>query len=65
MIIIYGRPGCGACENVKALLTRRGIEFTYENINDSIIEDAIMCGINTLPVIKKDGKYVSAQEVLA
>ena len=64
MITIYGRPGCGACEQVKVLLTKRGIEFTYMMADDAIIDDALASGIRALPIIRMNGVYVTISEVL-
>lgn len=64
VITIYGRPGCGACEQVKALLTKRGIEFAYMMADDAIIDDALASGIKALPIIRMNGVYVTISEVL-
>jgi len=71
MIVIYGRPGCGACENVKMLLTKKNIKFNYIDLTsldeqsfDMIMENASAAGIKSLPIISKDGELVSIQEVL-
>ena len=71
MIVIYGRPGCGACENVKMLLSKKNIQFHYIDLAsldepsfDMIMEDAGAAGIKSLPIISKDGELVSIQAVL-
>lgn len=71
MIVIYGRPGCGACENVKMLLSKKNIQFHYIDLTsldepsfDMIMEDAGAAGIKSLPIISKDGKITILSEVL-
>jgi len=71
MIVIYGRPGCGACENVKMLLSKKNIQFNYIDLTsldepsfDMIMEDAGAAGIKSLPIISKDGELVNIQAVL-
>ena len=71
MIVIYGRPGCGACENVKMLLSKKNIQFNYIDLTsldepsfDMIMEDAGAAGIKSLPIISKDGEFVNVAQVL-
>lgn len=72
LIVIYGRPGCGACENVKNILNKKSIAYTYIDISqmdekgfDIIMQDAEAAGIRALPIIMQDGKIVRAVQVLA
>ncbi len=71
MIVIYGRPGCGACENVKMLLSKRNVDFSYidstqmdEKGFDAIMSAAESAGIRSFPIIMRDGQICSVQEVL-
>ena len=72
MIVIYGRPGCGACENVKNILNKKSIAYTYIDISqmdekgfDIIMQDAEAAGIRALPIIMQDGQVLSVTQVLA
>lgn len=72
MIIIYGRPGCGACENVKNLLNKKSIEYTYVDISqmdehgrDVVINDAQAANKFALPLIVQNGEFLSIAQVLA
>jgi glutaredoxin len=72
MIIVYGKNLCGSCEMVKTSLTRNGIAFEYESLDDmdfeaadSIVKLATEAGIRTLPVIMMDGNVVTLKDALA
>jgi glutaredoxin len=71
MVIVYGTKGCGSCEMVKASLTKNGIPFEYELLDemdksagDAIIKLALQEGIRTMPVIMDDGNVVTLKKVL-
>lgn len=64
MVTIYGKTQCGSCEQTKAVLKSRGIEFEYkvldkdytmEELMDTL-EDIGMLGFRTFPLIVQDGK---------
>lgn len=64
MVTIYGKTQCASCEQAKAVLSSRGIEFeaktldkdyTMENLMD-VLEEIGMLGFRTFPLIIKDGK---------
>ncbi len=64
MVTIYGKSACSACEQSKAVLKSRGIDFEYKQLDkDYIMEDLMdkldelgMLGFRTFPLIVQDGK---------
>lgn len=71
MIVIYGRPGCGACENVKMILNKRNIGFTYVDTSqmdekgfDFVMQAAEQANVRTMPIIMRDGQIVTVAQVL-
>ena len=71
VIVIYGRQGCGACENVKMILNKRNIGFTYIDMSqmdekgfDVIMKSAEQAGIQSMPIIMQDGQITTVAQVL-
>ena len=71
MIVIYGRQGCGACENVKMILNKRNIGFTYIDTSqmdekgfDFVMQAAALAGIQALPVIMKDNNVITVAQAM-
>jgi len=71
MIVIYGRPGCGACENVKRLMDNKNISFTYIDISqmdergrDKLMADADAANMRSLPLIIKNGKLTTVAQAM-
>lgn len=64
MVTIYGKTQCGSCEQSKAVLKSRNIEFTYKVLDQDYTMDELMdtleeigmLGFRTFPLIVKDGK---------
>lgn len=64
MVTIYGKTQCGSCEQSKAVLKSRGIEFTYKVLDQDytmadlmdVLDDIGMLGFRTFPLIVQDGK---------
>lgn len=64
MVTIYGKTQCSSCEQAKAVLTSRGIEFNYKQLDkDYNMEDLMdkldelgMLGFRTFPLITQGGK---------
>lgn len=64
MVVIYSKVPCTSCEQAKAVLKSRGIEFevkvldkdyTMENLMDKLDELGLM-GFRTFPLIVQNGK---------
>ncbi|MCD3216922.1 glutaredoxin [Clostridium botulinum C] len=71
MIKIIGNEGCTACEMVKYLLNKKGVEYTYESLSDlsederqSLINQAQSNNMTDLPLIFKDGVQIEKSEIL-
>jgi glutaredoxin len=62
--VILGSTRCPWCERVKALLSTRGIPFTYFNINvhPELAEFAKASGLSTVPQVYVDGTNVGGFE---
>jgi glutaredoxin len=64
MVTIYGKTQCGSCEQSKAVLKSRNIEFTYKVLDqDYTMEDLMdkleeigMLGFRTFPLIVDGNK---------
>ena len=71
MIKVIGKENCGACMMAKKVLTRKGVDFEYvyldeleEEEREEILRMSDEQGIKSMPLIIKDGKLVTLQEVL-
>lgn len=71
MIKVIGKENCGACMMAKKVLTKKGVEFEYVYLNDLSEEERDVVlkladeqGMRSMPLIVKDGKLVTLQEVL-
>ena len=71
MIKVIGKESCGACMMAKKVLTRKGIEFEYVHLDELdeeerevVLKMADEQGMRSMPLIVKDGKLVTLQEVL-
>ena len=71
MIEVIGKENCGACMMAKKVLTKKGVEFVYVHLDDLSEEDKDVVlklaneqGVRSMPLIIKDGKLVTLQEVL-
>ena len=71
MIKVIGKENCGACMMAKKVLTKKGVEFVYVHLDDLSEEDKDVVlklaneqGVRSMPLIIKDGKLVTLQEVL-
>lgn len=68
---IYTGPSCGYCNNAKALLTQRGIEYT--EISAAENREALIARVEatgaetprTIPQIFIDGKYIGGFDDLS
>ena len=72
MILILGKQNCSACDMAKTVLTNKGIEFTYRLLDElepeakkDYIKQAREQGKLSMPIIIKDGKILTLQEVIA
>ena len=71
MIKVIGKENCGACMMAKKVLTRKGVDFEYvyldeleEKEREEILRMSDEQGMRSMPLIIKDGKLVTLQEVL-
>lgn len=71
MISVIGKENCGACMMARKVLTKKGVEFEYIHLNDLSEEEKDVVlkladeqGVRSMPLIIKDGKLVTLQEVL-
>ena len=71
MIKVIGKENCGACMMAKKVLTRKGVDFEYvyldeleEEEREEILRMSDEQGMRSMPLIIKDGKLVTLQEVL-
>ena len=71
MIKVIGKENCGACMMARKVLTKKGVEFEYVHLDDLSEEDKDVVlklaeeqGMRSMPLIIKDGKLVTLQEVL-
>lgn len=64
MVTIYGKSQCSACEQSKALLTSKGIEFEYKQLDKDYtmadlmdkLDELGMLGFRTFPLIVQGGR---------
>ncbi|ATN92837.1 glutaredoxin [Pseudomonas phage PPSC2] len=64
MVTIYGKTQCSSCEQSKAVLKSRNIEFEYKQLDKDytmaelmdVLDDLGMLGFRTFPLIVQDGK---------
>ena len=71
MIKVIGKENCGACMMAKKVLTRKGVDFEYVYLDEleeeerkEVLRMSDEQGIRSMPLIVKDGKLVTLQEVL-
>lgn len=72
MYTVYGKLSCDSCDQAKALLTAKGLEFEYKQFGkdyDLGEFSSFNKAHRSFPLILKDGKYlgglVELKEVLA
>ena len=71
MIKVIGKENCGACMMAKKVLTRKGVDFEYVYLDEleeeerkEVLRMSDEQGMKSMPLIVKDGKLVTLQEVL-
>ena len=71
MIKVIGKENCGACMMAKKVLTRKGVDFEYVYLDEleeeerkEVLRMADEQGMRSMPLIVKDAKLVTLQEVL-
>ena len=71
MIKVIGKENCGACMMAKKVLTRKGVDFEYVYLDEleeeeraEVLKMADEQGMRSMPLIVKDGKLITLQEVL-
>lgn len=63
-VTIYGKSQCSSCEQSKAVLKSRNIEFEYKQLDKDytmeelmdVLDDLGMLGFRTFPLIVQGGK---------
>lgn len=64
MVTVYGKSQCTSCEQAKAVLKSRGIEFQYKQLDKDYtmeelmdaLEEVGLMGFRTFPLIVQGGK---------
>ena len=71
MIKLIGNEGCMSCEMVKHLLTKKGVDYTYQTLDElsaiekeKVIQLAQANNMTDLPLIFKDGVQIEKSEIL-
>ena len=71
MIKVIGKENCGAWIINKKVLTRKGVEFEYVYLDELDAEEREVVlkmadeqGMRSMPLIVKDGKLGTLQEVM-
>ena len=71
MIKVIGKENCGACMMAKKVLTRKGVDVEYVYLDEleeeerkEVLKMADEQGMRSMPLIVKDGKLITLQEVL-
>lgn len=63
-LVIYGKHGCGKCENLKKRLDRMNIEYIYKDILDPTGKNLVdFCkeeklNPNSIPALAYNGRYL-------
>lgn len=56
---IYGKDSCSYCQQAKMYFSNLGVDFDYEEISeDKVLELSKETGIETVPQIFIDGKFI-------
>jgi len=66
-IEIFTGPGCVHCEQAKALLNQRGLEYTERDVSEAAVMDEFRERLprsKALPQIFADGKHLGSLEDL-
>lgn len=64
LVTIYGKTQCGSCEQAKAVLKSRNIDFEYKQLDRDftmaelmdLLDELGMLGFRTFPLIVQKGK---------
>jgi glutaredoxin len=62
--VIIGRPGCKWCNEVRYLLTEKGIPFTYLNYHEhpGLKDFIVASGLTTVPQVYLNGQRLGGFE---
>jgi glutaredoxin len=70
MLRVVGQKNCGKCTITKQILDGKGVEYEYSLLSDLPQEEqrrlakmARDCSYNTMPLIIKDDRLITLQEV--
>lgn len=66
MIQIYGKPKCKYCDMAKALLTNKGIEYSYIDImqDEGAMDMIVDAGLKSVPQIFNGDTHIGGYEDL-
>ncbi|WKV20511.1 putative glutaredoxin [Pseudomonas phage 16Q] len=64
MVTIYGKAQCSACDQAKMLLTKRGVDFEYKQLDKDYdmeflmdkLEELGIVAFRTFPLIELNGR---------
>ena len=70
MLKIIGTKNCSRCIMIKSILDKKNIKYEYNILEELSEEDinkyigmAKIAGLNSMPLIIKDGELITIQEV--
>ena len=66
MIVVYGKPGCGGCDNAKMWLKMQGVKFQYLDItkDTGAMEFLMEGGYSSVPQIFRNGVHLGGYKEL-
>lgn len=60
-VVVFGKENCMQCKMTKGLLEKKGVDFTYIDVdkNESGLNELKTAGLSSVPVTKnRDGSYI-------
>lgn len=60
-ITVFGKENCMQCKMTKSLLEKKGVDFTYIDVekNEAGLNELKNAGLSSVPVTKnRDGSYI-------
>ena len=71
-IVVYTKPNCGACADIKLALENKDIEFDYTdmtgldmNSQNALRADAVANKQRSMPLIYIDGDFITTEDFKA
>jgi glutaredoxin len=64
-LAVFWRPGCSSCLKVKEFIEQTGMSFDSINVmeREGAMEEVMAAGLMSIPVVRKNGKYIYAQSL--